>query len=527
MSRKSTSVSIHVAVCKLIAVMLLFTSTVPALAWSAPHMGDTPEKYPVYDMTPSSGSAGREYTVVVLKHDPADPKVNDETQLVPPREITVSPGVKATSNVSLTAKITIPKDTPIGKYRFLLTDKEGTGANTIGIADFDVTAIGQGPFPTPTPEVDVMWGVMPRAIVRHNFGHQVANNYYGIQIRIGNDSGFDLQIAGIGFKLPPSTGIKNIVPTNSYRATRGTLEREQEVGIRATVLNIAKSLGSLYSGFLPFWHMPNRRANANLAGEILTGPFEAGLEIVFPDTTNRQLTRLDDQTLRDGLVVKNNTQVVTLAWVPKKLLNLSKDAGKSDNDYPGRAKNTTEKDKVKDWSDDPQYVNWKLGELVLVGQQIAYINRVQVLKTSEGTGVTPPPSVTSTNPTSFKQGEEKDVVFIGTNLKDATLGPPPGIEIPLESISPDTTGTRVTAKIKIAETTAPGTYKITVGTSGGNIEVPFVVEAKSPDKPAPDPKPDTTDTKPATPDDKGDGSKPDSPKPKPEKAKKTNKPPQT
>lgn len=494
MFRKYACSRIRIAV-SILAAILLLTSSAGALALPAPHVAGNPDDYPVFDVTPSTVAPGREYAIVVLSHDP-NKVIKDTTQLVAPGPITVT-AVKVDSGNSLSARMTVPQDSPLGKYRFLLKETDAKDAKVIGIADIDVTVV-QGPIPPGMePAVDVMWSVMPSAIVRHNFGRQIANNYYGIQIRIGNDSGYDLQIAGIGFKLPANSGLNNRIPTNSYRATRGTLEREQEIGIRATVVNIVKSLGTLYTGFLPFWHMPNRRANANLAGAIFTGPFEAGLEAVFPDSTTRQLTRLDDQTLRDGLVVKNNTQVVTLAWVPKKLLNLSTDAGKNDLGYqmaicgpPCRpnAPNVPKDDRTpealkpppnadRNWSDDPQYVNFKLGELVLVGQQIAYINRVQVISTTTGVPVAPPPTVNGINPPTVEQNStDLDLTIPGAYLDNATpiLNDPdtnqPVSGVKFSAVSADSSGHILKAKITVNSDVPPKKYRLIVTTAGGSFE---------------------------------------------------------
>jgi hypothetical protein len=202
MLRKAAFANIHVAVFRFVAGILLFTSAAPAFEPPVPFLAVAPQNYPTYDITPPSGVPGREYNILVLSHEPTRKEITEKAQLVAPGDIAVS-GAKANSSASLTAKISIPKDTPIGKYRFLLKDKDGTGATIIGVADFEVTAIGPGPFPTATPEVDVMWGVMAKNVAHDNFGRYIANNYYGIQIVIGNNSGFDLQIAGIGFQLPP------------------------------------------------------------------------------------------------------------------------------------------------------------------------------------------------------------------------------------------------------------------------------------------------------------------------------------
>jgi hypothetical protein len=461
-----------------------------------------PQTAAVFDITPTAVVPGREYTVVLLRHDLNQAmddkgktkdtcKVDEETTLKAPGGINVS-GRKVTSDHSLEARITIPPDVPLGKYRLLLVGNKTDKTAIIGLADIDVT-IAPGPIPPGLePQVDVMWSVMPKNIVGHNFGRQMANNYYGVQVRIGNNSGFALQIAGVGFKVRNSASTQPFA-TNSYRATRGTLEREQDIGARATLMTVVKSLGTLYSGFLPFWHMANRRANANLFGDIFNGPFEVGLGAVFPDLTAHQLTRLDDQTLRDGLVVPNNTQVVSLVWVPQKLLNLAKSAGSNDNEYLEKMKwlpkgsgssaqtRATGTDKQvpnpdRNWKDDPQYVKYKLGEMVLVGQQISYLNRVQVVSSGNGNPVAPPPTAYGINPSQVEQSSETELTIPGSYLDNANpiLKDPATNEqvsgVNFTKISTDQSGHTLKATIIVGDQVPPKDYTLVVSTPGGASE---------------------------------------------------------
>jgi hypothetical protein len=142
--------------------------------------------------------------------------------------------------------------------------------------------------------------------------------------------------------------------------------------------------------------------NAARFADILNGPVVTGFERIVPDTIISNLTRLDDQTLRDGLIVKNNSQIRTTVFVAKQLLDIARDEGVSDN-APSRYLREENKRNL-DYRDDPQYVNLRLGEIVLIGQPIKYLNRLQVIKTAEGGPVTPPPIAVGTNPTTVEQG---------------------------------------------------------------------------------------------------------------------------
>lgn len=453
-----------------------FVKTYPPFSLNAAeedYAAQAQQLYTIYDMSPPSGIPGRAYSVNIISHDPTKKQITDKTQIVAPGGISIS-DVALIGNNGLSAKITIPEDIPLGRIQFLLKDKEGASGTIIGVSEFEVTSIAQGPTPPGlSPEVDVMWGVMARDVVKHNFGTKIAKHYYGIQLSIGNNTGFDLQIASVGFKLPANTKIKNTVPTNSYRSTRGTLEREQEIGTRAMVVNAVKAAGLLFTGFLPFWHAVGPAANATRFADIINGPANAGLALVYPDTIISHLTRLDDQTLRDGLIIKNNSQVRTLVFVPKQLLNISQDEGRTDTDqkrYHAETKNV-------DYRNDPQYVNLRLGDLVLVGQPIKYLNRIQVIKTSEGGPVAPSPTVVGINPPSVEQGSDHESLIIpGSYLDNAvlTLKDPDTndtvVGVKFSDISSDSSGHILKAKVTVDDNVPPKKYRLIVSSPGGSVE---------------------------------------------------------
>jgi len=269
-----------------------------------------------------------------------------------------------------------------------------------------------------------------------------------------------------------------MVPTNSYRSTRGTLERQQEIGTRATVVNAVKAAGLLFTGFLPFWHAVGPSANATRFADIFNGPVNATLELIYPDTIISQLTRLDDQTLRDGLIIKNNSQVRTLVFVPKQLLNISENEGRDDKD---QRRYNAETKKI-DYRNDPQYVNLRLGELVLVGQPIQYLNRIQVIKTSDGGPVAPPPTIVGINPPSVEQGsDEESLIIPGSYLDNAvlTLKDPDTndivVGVKFSDTSSDSSGHILKAKVTVDDNVPPKRYRLVVSSPGGSVETALEV----------------------------------------------------
>ncbi|MBV8904246.1 MAG: hypothetical protein JOZ22_11480, partial [Acidobacteriia bacterium] len=184
-----------------------------------------------------------------------------------------------------------------------------------------------GPIPPGlNPQVDVSWSIIPEKIVRDNFGHGVSKNFYGIEVVIGNNSGYNLQIAAVGFETrwkirnPEGTETKAVylkLPASSYRITRGSLERIQEFGRRAIFINTISTIGLIGVGVTPFFRAAIPSRNWSAGTTVFTGPLEKGLEIIVPDTTVRQLARLDDMMLRDGTIIPNNQQIRTRIFIPQ------------------------------------------------------------------------------------------------------------------------------------------------------------------------------------------------------------------
>ncbi|MBZ5512716.1 MAG: choice-of-anchor D domain-containing protein [Acidobacteriia bacterium] len=242
-----------------------------------------------------------------------------------------------------------------------------------------------GPLPPGLqPQVDAMWGVLPSKVVRDNFGHFISSKYYCIEVVIGNNSGYALQIATVGFHLQNLPG--RTLPTNGYHIARGTLEKGQEVGPRALFLHTVETAGTVATAFGPFFREPTHKANYEAGVGIFSNPFEKGLELILPDTTIRELNRLDDQTLRDGMIIPNNVQIRTVVFFAKDRLSSlitspSVNATGACSAIPRRtglgAWLRRSREKCLDQAEIGQ-VEAALNQLVVVGDQIAYINRVSV-----------------------------------------------------------------------------------------------------------------------------------------------------
>ena len=294
----------------------------------------------------------------------------------------------------------------------------------LNIAEFQANPIPRKPTPSGIRRVDLMWSVLPDGIIKDNFGSKTAKNYYGIQVVIGNNTGFDLQIVSMGFKttlkIPEldaelaegqhakslaSLNLKSGLATDSatgseaskkirtfeipvldHRLVRGTIEKEQVFGKRAKALGFVTGIGTLTTGFLPFFRAVGPRANFSSFTSLLNGNFKEGFGLTIPDLTVRQLSRLENQVMHDELIVPNNSQERTVVFLPKGIFDLSDEANLQDK---------------RNSEPSIPTVMALLGELKLVGRKIEYIDvedREIVVARSEGRHDDEPPALPSPNP---------------------------------------------------------------------------------------------------------------------------------
>ena len=470
-----------------------------------------------YLVTPGQGRAGKDYDLLIMGES-ADCQNTHElakAKLVAPEGTPLTVLEPATqADCSITARVRIPVDAPIGRVTLWVVNDKGKLLGTVQFSIVDFTPPGQIPPGVNPPAVDVMWSVMPKKIVGDNFGSSIARKYYAIEIIIGNNSAYSLQLVSVGFELPsdlqiegliqrnannrtgnrgqvrnqqavaqkvlepvpedqvarklrtgyepPGNERKTLLPTSSYKITRGSLEARELLYPRTLVLSTITALGPIFTGFTPYFHNVNHRGNFTEAINIFSNPLEKGLELVWPDPRPRQRERFDDQVLRDGIIIKNNTQVRTLAFFPKELLRL-----------PGNVESEAEYDA---WRNNAREVRERLGELVIIGDLIQYVNRISLAPNPPGP-VASPPTINRPNQPRAKQGEPGlQITVTGSNLAGAQLSAKGTTGISFSNISVDENGRVITATVKVEETVAPGTYRIMVTTPRGVDETDLVVE---------------------------------------------------
>jgi hypothetical protein len=470
-----------------------------------------------YLVTPSQGRAGKDYDLLILGESPGCEAQHElaKAKLVAPEGSPLAVVETTTqADCNITAKIRIPVDAGIGRVTLWVTNDKEKLLGTVQFSIVDFTPPGQIPPGVNPPAVDVMWSVMPKKIVGDNFGSSIARKYYAIEIIIGNNSAYTMQLVSVGFELPSDREIegllqrnatnrtgnrgpsrnqeaitkrvlepvenppktlraenemrgserRTLLPTSSYKITRGSLEARQLLYPRTLILSTITALGPIFTGFTPYFHNVNHRGNFTEAINIFSNPLEKGLELVWPDPRTRQRDRFDDQVLRDGLIIKNNTQIRTLAFFPKELLRLPSNV-ESDAEYNA-------------WSNNAREVRERLGQIVIIGDLIQYVNRISLTPNPPGP-VSPPPTINRPNPSRVKQGVRNlPITITGSNLAGAQLIAEGTTGVSFSNVTVDENGRVISATVTVEETVAPGTYGIVVSTPRDEDKTDLVVEAE-------------------------------------------------
>jgi hypothetical protein len=268
------------------------------------------------------------------------------------------------------------------------------------------------------------------------------------------------------------------------------------VGPRAYALGAIQALGPIAGGFSPLFRNTSHQLNYQTGVNIFSNPVEKGFELVVPDTTIKELARLDDQVFRDGSVMANNTQYRTLVFFPKEKLAPYIRDPKHESADP--------EDKIADahcsgvpdrrwlfFRDNPlkcagraslSNVMTALNELVLVGDTIKYLNRVRVEANPPGAVSLPPSDLKSeyTKPTTTdvtSGPKDVEVTISGKNLTGSTLSIPDDKDkLSIRGLPKIVSDGQINASIRVKQDTAAGKYPIRVTNPGGSATVDFEVQ---------------------------------------------------
>ncbi|MGO9123361.1 MAG: IPT/TIG domain-containing protein [Terriglobales bacterium] len=376
---------------------------------------------------------------------------------------------------TLTAVLTIDASAQPGNQFLVVNEKLNGGATFSSkgaavLAMMDTTA---GPTPS-TPQVDVIWDVISDHVCSDSFGNHVPKYLYCIEVKIGNDSGHALQLAGIGFKTKHPFASKFGIPetatmtsaNTAYQTTRSLAQSGADTTFRNLAYRSIQGIGLIMASFTPFFRNSGPKAKWSTASAIVSGAFVQAFALIAPDQTIRELTNLDDQAFRDGKLIPNNTQVRMTVFVDKALISGTlKERCTTLLTVPGKASAeptlpTDSEVKNCSKSGDPAIVKVLLGDLVIVGDQVDYLQRMVVDTSVTSQEVNPAPTVQDTN------ADSKTITLTGTGLTGITAITVDGTKVEPQNQS--------ATKIQVAPPavkSSPATYSVTITSSSGSQTV--------------------------------------------------------
>ena len=323
-------------------------------------------------------------------------------------------------------------------------------------------------------EVDAMAQPMSYKGAKDVFGRRVADHYYAVVVSLGNNTGFDLQINKLGFLTTRTIQVPDLdsdgrpvfengkvkmhsdllaITAIDRSLVRSSIERDQSFGVRALALNLIGGVGTLTTGFLPFFHALGPRANFSSFTSVINGQLRDGFTMAVPDLTIRHLNRLDTNLVMDqDFMLPNNSERNTVVFVPRKALGLE-----------GADR------------DDLLKVRERLGELVVVGRKIELFANRQIVVRSDRPSREPEPFgsqltkseslvplvINEVNPRIGVLSDSQEVIIKGSGFT-------PGTAVRVKF------GDRQTTGVALTSTTVQAT--VPPNATAGNIDVEIIVD---------------------------------------------------
>jgi hypothetical protein len=196
--------------------------------------------------------------------------------------------------------------------------------------------------------VETDWDILPSNIVGDLYGRTIKSDYYCIEVTVQNNSGGDLSLSRLRFVRNGGGTEAFSRPTASYNTAHGSLQRRKLTHPRAMTLAIVDGLGTLMTGFNPFFHNINHAKNYSQFIDILSNPLRHGIEKGWMDSYPDELARFERDALQDGNIIHKDDTLKTKIFVSKRAL------------FP---------DKTKPAPEDPDKIRTQLGRLEVSAYQ--------------------------------------------------------------------------------------------------------------------------------------------------------------
>jgi len=198
---------------------------------------------------------------------------------------------------------------------------------------------------------DIDWTVLPSSVTGDNYGRTLRMDYYCIDVTIHNKSGADFAVSRLRFV---NAARDFSIPVANYKTVHGSIARRKLTHPRTMTLAIVDGLGTLMTGFNPFFHEATHAKNYSQFIDILSNPLKNGLEKAWQDPFPDEFSRFEENVLRNETILAKDKDLVTTVFIPKRSLPLT--------------------DAERKFRDDPVFVKRKLGQLEVLGYQFKRVS---------------------------------------------------------------------------------------------------------------------------------------------------------
>ncbi|MCX6975920.1 MAG: hypothetical protein NTZ94_16835, partial [Verrucomicrobia bacterium] len=195
--------------------------------------------------------------------------------------ILISDSAVMSNGCGVSAKVSLNDAVTFGVVRLPVIKKTTTTTSLLGYAEVEIVPVQPEPNPPGLePEVDVAWKILDWRNTSDSFGRKVADQYFAVDISLGNNTGYPIQLAGVFFDQNGAFNQRNRsasprsspIPTDPYHITRSTIERDRETGARAILMNslslglgVLPPLGAFFSNMVPLAKMGETRLSPALS----------------------------------------------------------------------------------------------------------------------------------------------------------------------------------------------------------------------------------------------------------------------
>ncbi|PWT81276.1 MAG: hypothetical protein C5B44_04065, partial [Acidobacteria bacterium] len=114
-------------------------------------------------------------------------------------------------------------------------------------------------------------------------------------------------------------------PATDYSTVHGSLAKRKLTHPRALTLAILDGVGSLMTGFNPFFHNDAHAANYSQFIDIISNPLAKGVATVWKDAYPDELARFEADVLKDDKILKDGETFKTKIFFPKRNLFVNGD----------------------------------------------------------------------------------------------------------------------------------------------------------------------------------------------------------